>query len=248
MKVRRPTVVARAALAGWALAAFACGQNPETTERARGVLTGANIVLALTIGFIVIAGGLLVGVIALDRFVRTRQALEAAPPEEPEKEPEEEVVAGIGVGRAGVPRWLYGFYFLIPVFALLYVFNNVALQGPEAAEKPKATKAPRGPVTETTIVASGIKFNLSKLTFPAGKEITVIFDNADTGVPHNFTVWPDEASAQAGDTAKALHAGNTFSGAASSTEKFTIPAAGSDYFNCTIHPTSMFGTIEVVGG
>lgn len=251
MNVRTPIVLARAALAALAVTAFACGQNPETTERARGVLTGTNIVLALSIAFIVIAGGLLVGVVSLDRFVRSRKALEAAPPEteEEESEPSEEVVAGIGIGSASVPRWLYAFYVLIPAFAMLYVFNNVALKGPEAAERPEATEAPTGPRTEWTITASGIKFDLSELTVPVGEEVNVVFENKDTpGVPHNFVVWPDEAASQGGDTSKAVHAGNTITAPARSTEKFTIPEAGTDYFNCSIHPTSMFGTIEAVAG
>ncbi|MGH2760179.1 MAG: hypothetical protein ACRDKJ_11540, partial [Actinomycetota bacterium] len=121
MKPRPIVRLLRSAVAGAALFAAACGQNPESTERARGVLTGPNLVLALSIIFIIVAGGLLVGAVGLDRFVRSRNQLAAAPPEAEEEEEKEEVVAGIGVGRAGVPRWLYGFYVLIPVFAFLYV-------------------------------------------------------------------------------------------------------------------------------
>jgi plastocyanin len=211
------------------------------------VLTGTNVVLALTIGFIVVAGGIVVGAVALDRFVRTRQALEAAPPEPEEvEEEEEEVVAGIGIGRAGVPRWLYGFYVLIPLFSLLYVFNNVALR-PAEEERPEATEAPTGPAEEWTIVSSGIKFDLDRIIVPAQTEVTVTFDNRDQGVPHNFTVWPDEQSAQGGNTAQALHAGNNIS-SGETEESFTSPDAGEYYFNCTVHPTSMFGTFEAVAG
>lgn len=240
------TRVIRSAPAGLVLAAAACGQNPETTEKARGVLEGAPLVLALSALFIVIAGALLVGVVGIDRFFRTRRALEEAPPE-PVEEEEEEVVAGIGVGRAGVPRWLYGCYVLIPVFAFLYVVNNVALR-PAAEEAPKETERPRGPVTETTVVAVGIKFDVDKLIFPAETEVTVTFQNNDAGVPHNFTVWPDEAAAQAGDTGKAIHAGSNITGTSEKVEKFKTPAAGSYFFNCTVHPTSMVGTVEVVAG
>jgi hypothetical protein len=236
----------RVALAGLAVAAVSCGQNPDTTEKARGILTGAPLVLALSVLLIVIAGALLVGVVGLDRVVRTRRALEEAPPPEAEEEEGEEVVAGIGVGRAGVPRWLYGFYVLIPIFAFLYVVNNVSLR-PAAEERPQASKAPSGPVTEATVVASGIKFNVDKLTFKANSDITVDFDNKDTGVPHNFTVWPDQAAGQAGDTSKAVHPGSTITGAAKKVEKFKTSGPGGLYFTCTVHPTSMFGTIEVVG-
>lgn len=239
----------RLALAGLAVAAAACGQNPETTERARGVLSGAPLVLALSIVFIVIAGGLLVGVIAIDRFVRSRRALESAPAEvsEEEEEEPEEVVAGIGVGSAGVPRWLYGFYVLIPIFAFMYVVNNVALR-PAAEVKPEEPTRPSGPSAEWTIVASGIKFDLEQMVFPAAQPVTVTFENNDAGVPHNWTLWPDEAAAQGGDTSAALHAGSNFPGVSTKEEKFTAPDAGEYYYNCTVHPTSMFGTAEVVAG
>ncbi len=240
--------VVRAALACLAFATIACGQNPESTERARGVLTGAPLVLALSIVFIVISGALLVGVIAIDRFVRSRRALEAAPPEgAEEEEDQEEVVAGIAVGRAGVPRWLYGFYVLIPIFAFMYVVNNVALR-PAAEEKSEEPKKPSGPSPEWTIVASGIKFDLDTLIIPAGEPASVTFENKDAGVPHNFIVWPDEAAAQAADTSKAVHAGSTFAGVATKVEEFTVPEPGELYFNCAVHPTSMFGAVEVVAG
>jgi plastocyanin len=243
MKARR---LARAALLTLALALTACGQNPESTEKARGVLEGTNTVLALSIAFIVVAGALVVGAVAVDRFFRSRRALAESPVEEQvEDEDEEEVVAGIRVGRAGVPRWLYGFYVLIPLFAMLYVLNNVALR-PVAAERPQATEAPTGPVTEATIVASGIKFNLEQLTFPAETEVTVEFDNRDVGVPHDFTVWESEAAATANDASKKIANTNQITGVAKDAVTFETPAPGEYFFNCTVHPTAMFGPAEVV--
>ena len=238
----------RAAFAGAALLAAACGQNPESTERARGLLTGPNLVVALSIGFIVIAGAFLIGAIALDRFVRSRQQLEAAGPEpEEEEEEREEVVAGIVVGRASVPRWLYAFYVLIPVFAFLYVVNNVALR-PAAEEAPDETAAPTDPQTEATIVAIGITFDKDTLTFPAETEVTVTFDNQDAGVPHDWTLWESEEAATAGDEGAKIAATNLITGAAEDDVTFTSPPVGEYYFNCTIHPPSMFGTVEVVEG
>jgi plastocyanin len=180
-------------------------------------------------------------------LVRSRRALEAAPPEEEEEEPEEEVVAGIRVANAGVPRWIYAFYVLIPLFAFLYVVNNVALR-PAAEEQPQETEAPTEPQTEVTLVASGIKFDPELLIFPPETEVTVNFENKDAGVPHNFVVWPDEQTAQTGNTGEANYAGSTFSGVATREEKFTTPGVGEYFFNCTVHPTSMFGTVEVVAG
>lgn len=249
MRSNKLVRLTRLAPAGLVLLVTACGQNPESTERARGIFTGPNLVVALTIAFVVVSGLVLVAAIGIDRFVRTRRQLETAAPEPEEaEEEEEEVVAGIGVGRAGVPKWLYGFYVLIPLFAFLYVVNNVALV--PAAEEPAAeeTPAPTGPQTEWTLVASGIVFDLDRLILPPETDVVVTFENRDAGVPHNFYIWPDEAAAQAADDAAAVYAGSLFNGVATRVEEFTSPAAGEYYFNCTVHPTSMFGTVEVVAG
>lgn len=243
---RRSAVrLSRAALAAGAVLLVSCGQNPATTEEARGVLEGTNVVLALSVLFLVIAGALLAGVLGLDRFVRTRDALSEAPPAPVEEEDEDEVMAGIGVGRAGVPKWLYGFYVVIPVFAFMYVVNSVALS-PPADEHPEETAAPTGPVTEITVVASGIAFELDTLTFPAETEVTVTMDNQDAGVPHDLTIWESEAAAQANDEAGKIAATNQVSGPNEAAVTFQTPGVGEYYFNCTIHPPSMAGTVEVV--
>lgn len=247
MNKRGLVLIVRSLLCALALTALACGQNPETTEKARGILEGPNIVLALSVVFLVVAGGFIVAVIGLDRFVRSRRALEAAPPEVREEEEEEEVVAGIGVGRAAVPRWLYGFYVLIPAFAFLYVVNNVALR-PAAESKPEESAVPTGPQDEVTIVASGIKFDLETFSVPADAEVTVTFDNQDTGVPHDFTVWETEAAATANDTGAQLVKSNQITGGNEDEVSFNPGGAGELYFNCTVHPTAMFGTVEVVAG
>lgn len=237
----------RVVFAGAALFAAACGQNPESTERARGILTGPNLVLALSILFIVIAGGFLVGAVGLDRFVRSRNQLAVAPPEaEEEEEEQEEVVAGIGVGRAGVPRWLYAFYVLIPVFAFLSVVNNVALR-PAAEEAPDATAPAEGPCAECTIVAAAIAFDRDSLQFPAGEEITVTLDNQDANVPHDWTLWESEAAATAGDQGAIIAQTNQISSGEDEVT-FAAPDPGEYFFNCTVHPPSMNGTAEVVEG
>src|SRR5438093_12017665 len=167
-----------------ALAFAACGQNPQSTEKARGLISGTNVVLAMTVIFLVVAIGFVSGAVALDRAVKARRALAQAPVEPVEEEEETtEVVAGIGVGRAPVPRWLYVFYVLIPVFALFYVLNAVAL-APKAAPKAVASAKPTGPLTKTTVTASGIKFDVTSLNLKANSPITLTFVNNDAGVPH----------------------------------------------------------------
>jgi plastocyanin len=235
--------VLRSALLAAALAVAACGDTPESTNEARGFLEGYNVVLALSVIFLVVAGALVVGAIAIDRAISSRRALDEAPAAAGPAEEEEEVVAGIGVGRAPVPRWLYGFYVVIPVFALLYVLNAVAL----APEKPKATATPKptGPVTEVTVVAKSIAFDADLLTFPATTAATVTFDNQDAGIPHTLTIWEDETAATAGDEGKKIADTGQFNGVAERELKFTTPVAGDYYFNCIVHP-AMKGDVKVV--
>ncbi len=225
----------------------ACGQNPQATENARGVLEGVPLVLALSVLFIVGAIGLIGGAVVLDRMMRSRAALtdELTEPDEsdgPDGEEEaDEVVAGITVGRAAPPRWLYGAYVLIPIFAMAYVFSNVAV----APAKPAETEAPApaGPCTDCAITASGIRFTTEKLEVAAESEVTVTFSNEDAGVPHDFTVFEAEADSPGGEK---LANTATFSGAAEREVSFESPAAGTSwFFVCTVHP-AMNGELEAV--
>jgi plastocyanin len=226
------------ALPGALLLLASCGQTPAETERARGVLTGIPVVLAMSVLFIVLAVGALAAAVLVDRTIRSRKALtEELPVPEAEEDERPEIVAGIPVGRAAAPRWLYGAYVLIPVFALAYVLSNVAVAPATTAE---ATPTPdAGPCAECEIAAAAIQFDADELVVAAGEEITVTFNNEDAGVPHDFTVWEDKAAADGGGDEVA--GTGTIAGGATGTAEFN--ADDVTYFNCTIHPTSMFGDI-----
>lgn len=221
-----------------------CGQTPDETEKARGVLAGVPFVLAMSVIFVVLMAGAIGAAVVLDRAVRMRGRLaEAPPPAEPEEEPDE-IVAGITIRRAPVPRWLYGAYVLIPVFAMAYVLSNVAVApAPDAAEETPA--AEQGPCTDCTVIAQQIKFTISELEVVAGEEITVTFDNEDSpGVPHDFTVWEDKAAADAAGDSVAT----TGQIAAGNQGETSFNADEVTFYNCTIHPASMFGDIVAAEG
>lgn len=233
------SVALRGVLFGVALALAACGQTPETTENARGLTTGVPVVVAMTAILIVVAGGLVVGAVVIDRALKARSALAEVPETQEAEEAEEsdEIVAGIGVGRAPVPRWLYGFYVVIPLFAVMYVLNGVAFKAAPAAT-PEETKAPPGPQTEVTIVAEAIAFNLSELIFPAETPVTVDLDNQDL-VQHNVAIY------ESADASETIFKGPIIDAGAKIAYKFTTPEAGEYYFQCDLHP-GMNGSVEVV--
>jgi plastocyanin len=87
--------------------------------------------------------------------------------------------------------------------------------------------------------AVGTSFTESCLVAAPGK-FTVNFDNKAAGIPHNFEVL-DKAGGK-------LIAGTKV---ATGPTQETLPLdlkAGTYYFQCVVHPTSMFGTLAVVDG
>ena len=106
---------------------------------------------------------------------------------------------------------------------------------------------PTGPATPTpsmvagdsyTIVAMGVKYDLSALTVAAGKAFSIVFDNQDSGIPHNVAIHKDTA------TGAEVFKGEIFPGVG--TRTYAVPAltAGTYAFVCTVHP-NMVGTLTV---
>jgi plastocyanin len=88
-------------------------------------------------------------------------------------------------------------------------------------------------------VAQGIAFTETCLVAAPGK-FTVNFDNKDAGIPHNFAVLTAKAGKQIAATE-----------VAPGPKQETLPLdlkAGSYYFQCDVHPDTMFGTLAVVDG
>jgi plastocyanin len=103
------------------------------------------------------------------------------------------------------------------------------------------TTSPAGEPVPINLVAQNMAFNLSTITVPAGAKVTINFDNKDSGIPHNFSLYKDSTA-----TPPALFQGQIIRGPATATYTFTAPTTpGNYFFRCDIHPTIMTGTFIV---
>ena len=89
-------------------------------------------------------------------------------------------------------------------------------------------------VTEFTIVAENIAWDLVRVVVPAGREVTATIDNRDRGILHNLHV------TSRGDPKTDLEKGPV-----TQTLRFTVEQPGSYEFVCDAHP-NMIGTVVVV--
>ena len=107
-----------------------------------------------------------------------------------------------------------------------------------AAANATPPPAPSGTAAGPTIplVAQGIKFDQATLTAPA-TGFTVAFDNRDAGTAHDFDILDA--------TGQKVFDSQAFAGPAK--HDLAVPAlpAGQYKFECSIHPTLMFGTLTV---
>lgn len=95
--------------------------------------------------------------------------------------------------------------------------------------------------------AASTGFASTALSFVADKPIALEFDNQDPGIQHNVVIFSE-------DPAKNPNAPPIFdpkkfiTGPAKFTYNVPALAAGTYYFHCAVHPTTMFGTIDVGAG
>jgi plastocyanin len=90
------------------------------------------------------------------------------------------------------------------------------------------------------LTAQNTKFNTSTITVPAGANVTVNFNNMDSGVPHNLAVYTDSSAANK------IFIGQIITGPKTTTYTFTAPSKpGTYYFRCDVHPTTMYGNFIV---
>jgi hypothetical protein len=93
--------------------------------------------------------------------------------------------------------------------------------------------------TRIEIRADDLKFDKDRISTPANTQVTVMIDNQDEGVLHNFSVYRS-ANAQ-----QQIHMGQLFQGPATREEAFRTPEPGSYFFRCDAHPDAMNGAFVV---
>ena len=106
---------------------------------------------------------------------------------------------------------------------------------PSISAAPSDPAAPSGEVTSVEVIAAQIQWETDELTVPADQDFRMLLVNNDAGVPHNVAI-NDAAGTQ-------IVISETFTGVEQ--REFDVPAltAGQYQFICTVHPTTMVGTL-----
>ena len=116
-----------------------------------------------------------------------------------------------------------------------------AAASPSPPPQPSGGSAPPGQpgAAPIAIAAHDIAFDTAELSAPADMPFQIEFDNQDPSIPHNVAI--HEGSPQGPEVFR----GEIFPGPAKKTYDVPPLAAGTYGFICSVHPTTMTGTLTV---
>ena len=105
---------------------------------------------------------------------------------------------------------------------------------------PATTIPPAAQSVTINLTAKGLSFDKSSITVSAGAKVTVNFNNQDSGIPHNFSVYTNSSASST------VFVGQIITGPGTATYQFTAPLTpGTYFFRCDVHPASMTGSFIV---
>jgi plastocyanin len=97
-----------------------------------------------------------------------------------------------------------------------------------------------GDSVELEITAENTTFDETELTALAGADVTLIYDNDDEGIQHNWSLY------ETADAAEVIFEGPITTGVEQVRYEFTAPTdPGTYHYQCDIHPTQMDGDFIV---
>ena len=108
----------------------------------------------------------------------------------------------------------------------------VAWVNPAPTEAPAASLSPN----QTVIAQSVLGFAETSMTVPAGVPLVVDFQNADTGVQHNWAIYDPADGSE-------VFKGPILVGPDAATLQVPALEAGTYKYVCDIHPQTMTGTL-----
>ncbi|MEX0755954.1 MAG: cupredoxin domain-containing protein [Actinomycetota bacterium] len=127
-----------------------------------------------------------------------------------------------------------GFLLILTMMFWKPVLPFFVSSGPEAAPAAATVPDDGSPVVEISAQVS--TFVPADITAPAGEGFNLVFDNQDSGVPHNVAIGDDAGGA--------VFTGEVFNGVATKTYQVPPLQAGDYTLVCDVHP-DMTGTLTV---
>lgn len=113
------------------------------------------------------------------------------------------------------------------------------IAGCSGDEEPKAAGTAGMPSSNLQISAERIEFNKDQLVAPLDSDVTLQFENNDSGVLHNVAIYQTDSADDE------VFVGDLFEGEATRTYEFRTPGPGTYFFRCDVHPDQMTGTFIV---
>lgn len=136
--------------------------------------------------------------------------------------------------------------FIVPTFA--QVNSSEMAQGQAAFSNASSIMGTTGANAGSNsivvnIMAVNRAFNTSTITVPAGAQVTINFDNQDSGVQHDVAFYTDSSASNTIYRILATTGPNKI------TDTFIAPSTpGTYFFRCDFHPTLMTGQFIVTPG